>query len=470
MPYPNEHACRLRDPGDFTRFISQSRTATGPGAAAGKTYRAIVGVLRRTGKFADQAYRYARRTWTAAVARSHCRAHEGKLFEPATGAAAGLDDVVQMPDGTVMPVEKATEEDLRALKEQEQQTADAAKAAEQQAKATRCPRNPYGSQGSYEFKGGMAGYRNAWRKHFSQLTGGNIEGEATAPIRGTVRRATMIAATIRASAGSTPEETIAPRTGPRSPLSGGYPATPKDYGLKEWKKESDAEEQHRATALSAEDVNAIKRAGVAELKRRIAEREREQKRGATAEEEEFFAWVAESEDLIGRKRIVLHREAPSPHPTAPAPDEGREEIQNRLSFPIAKLRPKQRKAMGIVSAPMKPDAHGHYMTAEEIEKAADYFMINHRRVDEQHDMVHGIASVTQSFIARAGDRDFPEGAWVAEVKFHDEGVWKKVMKGEYKAFSFAGSARRGKTREMESEWVDDDGNFRNPYHPEGEEE
>ncbi|HYL55602.1 MAG TPA: hypothetical protein VEU73_08515 [Gemmatimonadales bacterium] len=85
MPYANEHACRLREPGDFAAgsFRSMERRHEA------KRYRVIVGKLKgksgRADPMVEQTYRYPADVWTEAEALAHCRAHNGHLFEPATG-------------------------------------------------------------------------------------------------------------------------------------------------------------------------------------------------------------------------------------------------------------------------------------------------------------------------------------------------------------------------------------------------
>jgi len=82
MPYPNEHACRLRDPGAFQegRFRRTQRKTNG------KTYDIIMGRLKGSDTMTEQAYRYNKKTWTAAEARAHCKAHDGR-FEAASEEA-----------------------------------------------------------------------------------------------------------------------------------------------------------------------------------------------------------------------------------------------------------------------------------------------------------------------------------------------------------------------------------------------
>jgi hypothetical protein len=74
MPFPNEHACRIRDPGDFEpksfRRIKQGRLG--------------VIIARPTGKdtTATQAYRYPTKDWPKEEARKHCQKAGGQ-FEAA---------------------------------------------------------------------------------------------------------------------------------------------------------------------------------------------------------------------------------------------------------------------------------------------------------------------------------------------------------------------------------------------------
>ena len=77
-PYPNEHACRLEDPGQFIRIRpGEERTHNG------KKYRVLYGFLKDGGS-KEQAYRYPKDAWSAEEARAHCKTHKGS-FEAATG-------------------------------------------------------------------------------------------------------------------------------------------------------------------------------------------------------------------------------------------------------------------------------------------------------------------------------------------------------------------------------------------------
>lgn len=83
-PYPNEHSCRLRDPGDFQKD-SFKRTKR---KHDGKEYSIISGRLKDEDTMTEQAYRYSVDTWEESEAKSHCKEHDG-TFEPAEESPKG---------------------------------------------------------------------------------------------------------------------------------------------------------------------------------------------------------------------------------------------------------------------------------------------------------------------------------------------------------------------------------------------
>ncbi|MCK5604096.1 Clp protease ClpP [Candidatus Pacearchaeota archaeon] len=78
-PFPNEHACRVREPSEFQKgsFKRISRKAEG------KTLDISIGRLKGKNTTTTQAFRYPKEEWNAAQARKHCEDHDGS-FEPAT--------------------------------------------------------------------------------------------------------------------------------------------------------------------------------------------------------------------------------------------------------------------------------------------------------------------------------------------------------------------------------------------------
>ena len=123
---------------------------------------------------------------------------------------------------------------------------------------------------------------------------------------------------------------------------------------------------------------------------------------------------------------------------------------------IAKFDTAKRIAYGVVYAPNVPDSQGDYMTADEIEKMAHAFLrkgfVN--EIDTEHDLKNNGSAVVESFIARKGDTDFPEGAWVMGVHIPDDDLWAAVEKGEIGGFSMYGKAVR-EPRMIEIEVPDD---------------
>lgn len=93
---------------------------------------------------------------------------------------------------------------------------------------------------------------------------------------------------------------------------------------------------------------------------------------------------------------------------------------------------------GEVYAPDRPDAQGEFMRADQIVKMAHEFTRKNQmgQIDLMHNnkLVKG-ASVVESFIARKGDPDFIEGAWVVGVHVPDENLWKSIKKGDINGFS-----------------------------------
>ena len=77
-PYPNEHACRLAEPGDYAEFKRGTRKHKD------KNYSIIFGKKKDGDSWEEQAYRYQKDDWTASEAGDHCTSHDGK-FEAASG-------------------------------------------------------------------------------------------------------------------------------------------------------------------------------------------------------------------------------------------------------------------------------------------------------------------------------------------------------------------------------------------------
>jgi len=80
-PYPNFHACRLKNPDTFQpdSFRVMKRRHNG------KQYNVIMGRLKGETTLTEQSYRYPKDVWAVSEAKKHCKDHKGIMFEPATG-------------------------------------------------------------------------------------------------------------------------------------------------------------------------------------------------------------------------------------------------------------------------------------------------------------------------------------------------------------------------------------------------
>lgn len=92
---------------------------------------------------------------------------------------------------------------------------------------------------------------------------------------------------------------------------------------------------------------------------------------------------------------------------------------------------------GEVYAPDIVDTDGESMTAEDIRKMAHDFIATGKvkELDTNHNHKICGAEVVESFIARSGDPDFAEGAWVLGVRMPDGPLWEMVKSGEINSFS-----------------------------------
>ena len=101
MPYPNEHACRLKSPSDFQPDSFRRVTRD----HEGKEYSIIMGRLKGETTMTEQTYRYDKTKWTESEAKAHCKEHKG-TFEP---ALKGEGEAETFESGKWIPVAKANQ-------------------------------------------------------------------------------------------------------------------------------------------------------------------------------------------------------------------------------------------------------------------------------------------------------------------------------------------------------------------------
>ncbi len=110
---------------------------------------------------------------------------------------------------------------------------------------------------------------------------------------------------------------------------------------------------------------------------------------------------------------------------------------------IIKADPESHYVTGIVYEPMVEDAHGDFMSEDEITKAAYRFTKSGNKIDLQHSFepMPG-ASVVESWIAKT-DFDLDgesvrKGTWLMTVEITDAAVWDAIEKGDITGFSMGG--------------------------------
>nr|MCR5823755.1 hypothetical protein [Lachnospiraceae bacterium] len=110
---------------------------------------------------------------------------------------------------------------------------------------------------------------------------------------------------------------------------------------------------------------------------------------------------------------------------------------------IIKSDDKSHFVTGVVYEPMTEDTDGEFMNAEEIQKAAYYYLKNFEKVDIQHSFEPDPScAVVESWIAKAdfsiGNEKVKKGTWLMTVEVTDDDLWEKIEKGEITGFSMGG--------------------------------
>ena len=99
---------------------------------------------------------------------------------------------------------------------------------------------------------------------------------------------------------------------------------------------------------------------------------------------------------------------------------------------------------GIVYEPDTVDSQGDFMDSASIKKSAEDYLANYRAIDTEHNMLAGVGTVVQSYIAPQDlticEKSVKAGSWIMAVKVNDE-TWNQYVSGEITGFSMFGMAR-----------------------------
>lgn len=103
----------------------------------------------------------------------------------------------------------------------------------------------------------------------------------------------------------------------------------------------------------------------------------------------------------------------------------------------------ERIVYGELLLPETPNFYNDYHTRTSVREFAYSFLANGFFIDEEHDNVDisDKVHVVESWIAREGDPDFIEGAWVIGMYIGDDELWNKVLNGELNGFSYEAMVR-----------------------------
>lgn len=129
--------------------------------------------------------------------------------------------------------------------------------------------------------------------------------------------------------------------------------------------------------------------------------------------------------------------------------EPEEEQMIKRSVRIIKADSPERIVYGIVAEPDTKDAHDDHQTAEDIEKASNFFMETAQGIrvvtDEDHDDNNFTANLLENYIARIDmsleGEVIKKGTWIQSLRL-DQDTWDKVESGEITGFSMKGTAIR----------------------------
>ena len=91
-----------------------------------------------------------------------------------------------------------------------------------------------------------------------------------------------------------------------------------------------------------------------------------------------------------------------------------------------------------VIIPDAPNVYGDFHTKQSVRDFAYGFMDAGYGIDVNHDNddITGKVYVVESFIAREGDKDFIEGAWVVGMYIPDDDMWQGVLDGNLNGYSY----------------------------------
>lgn len=109
-----------------------------------------------------------------------------------------------------------------------------------------------------------------------------------------------------------------------------------------------------------------------------------------------------------------------------------------MNTDIKRINEYERIVFAEVLIPDTLNVYGDFHTKESVKEFAYGFMkqgfgfeVEHNEIDRTGDLL-----VVESFIARTGDPDFIEGAWVVATYVADDALWDGILDGQYNGYSY----------------------------------
>jgi hypothetical protein len=92
---------------------------------------------------------------------------------------------------------------------------------------------------------------------------------------------------------------------------------------------------------------------------------------------------------------------------------------------------------GQVYAPYVLDSHFEMMLPADVKKLAHRFLLTskNQQIDVMHNNKRIKASIVESYIAKAGDDQYDEGAWALATYIEDPIVWEAIKAGKLNGYS-----------------------------------
>lgn len=120
-------------------------------------------------------------------------------------------------------------------------------------------------------------------------------------------------------------------------------------------------------------------------------------------------------------------------------------IQRTIPIFIDKSKADERIVCGVVYEPDTVDAQGDSASAEEIRKAAYYFMEKTRQFKVMHKGKSVKIEILENYIApqniEISGREIKKGSWILVTRINDDKIWKAIKAGKLTGYSMAGYAK-----------------------------